>query len=65
MVYFLFGDLTLLEKYGLFDFLMWLIEHPAVGLVVQVLMPAVTVLLYAASYRLSVNLAGKEREQDE
>lgn len=65
VVYLLFGDLTILDKISVMQIIEYLKEHPDMTMILNVVTPYVSFLLYYLSYRISYALfARREREDD-
>lgn len=65
VVYLLFGDLTILDKISVMQIMEYLEKHPDTTMILQVVTPYVSFLLYYLSYRISyAAFARREREDD-
>ncbi len=65
VVYLLFGDLTILDKISVMQIIEYLNEHPDTTMILNVVTPYVSFLLYYLSYRISyTTFERREREDD-
>lgn len=65
VVYLLFGDLTILDKISVMQIMEYLEKHPDTMMILNVVTPYVSFLLYYLSYRISyAAFARREREDD-
>lgn len=65
IVYFLFGDLSLVEHFDIISLMTYLQKHVEVMYAVQILFPVVAMLAYYISYRISVKLFERREWEDE
>lgn len=65
IVYFLFGDLSLVENFDIISLMTYLQKHVEVMYTVQILFPVVAMLVYYISYRISVELFERREWEDE
>lgn len=65
IVYFLFGDLSLMEHFDIISLMTYLQKHIEVMYAVQILFPVVAMLAYYISYRISVKLFERREWEDE
>lgn len=65
IVYFLFGDLSIMEHFDIISLMTYLQEHMEVMYAVQILFPVVAMLFYYISYRISAKLFERREWEDE